>query len=676
MGDNEENYEKCINLDCGSGYFHKKNATHINCSDEKCNLTIDKEICCDKEDKTLNTIGNIIIVFSIITLVIILGLGFYKMSRGNEAGIYSRHYILNLMIKILALIFYIIPLDGLFVTIINKLFKKNWSSFREIAEFPKWGIFQNWMSRTVVITIISFTIAGLGFYLSLTKEMEWLKYIMILIMIGLVSVVLSIMGYDAKKAKNPFPKSGDSGDKRKWLFMETGKYLKYIIGSGIALAILSIVIYLFANNILFTVGGTQILMALLSLVLIGIIYFFVMQNKETSKVIKKNKVYSNLFYIFFLIPCLFHDLIKYIYNELKYTPNVVYGIFLIEIIVIALYMVIPMIQKKIYNNVSVDEEKTNLININIQNLKNEIYILKKQKEKIIGEFSMVGISKNNLKKIKDGGMDSNNEELKLFLLDLDFKEEELINTEYDNNIWEQALIDIGISQQIDFKKGKVSSNILDSAISMVKEKTNKLRGIEIALENKKVKLEKMKEMEGENSVNTGVLLRDPVCLKKETRLNKITTKDIEKYSKYNYNYAISGWFFIRANKSFKNEFKPILNYNNRPKILYNAYNNKLKVVISSGIGLREYIYNDLKLQKWFNIVINYDSGVLDIFIDKKFVSSMNKVLPGDMSPTELIVGGGGVSGGVCNIVIFPNSISKERIDFNYNLLKNRNPPIV
>ena len=81
-------------------------------------------------------------------------------------------------------------------------------------------------------------------------------------------------------------------------------------------------------------------------------------------------------------------------------------------------MVLPIIQKKMYANVSVDEEKSNLVKINIQKLENEIYILKKQKQKIISEFSMAGISKNNLKKIKDDGMDSNEEELKHFLLNL------------------------------------------------------------------------------------------------------------------------------------------------------------------------------------------------------------------------------------------------------------------
>ena len=36
----------------------------------------------------------------------------------------------------------------------------------------------------------------------------------------------------------------------------------------------------------------------------------------------------------------------------------------------------------------------------------------------------------------------------------------------------------------------------------------------------------------------------------------------------------------------------------------------------------------------------------------------------------------GIAGGVCNVLYFPSSMSKERIETNYMFLKNNNPPIV
>jgi len=89
-----------------------------------------------------------------------------------------------------------------------------------------------------------------------------------------------------------------------------------------------------------------------------------------------------------------------------------------------------------------------------------------------------------------------------------------------------------------------------------------------------------------------------------------------------------------------------------------------------------YIIDDVPLQKWVNIVVNYDGGVMDIFMNSKLLASFNNVVP-YMSQDQITIGDiGGISGGVCNVVYFPHSISKERIDINYKTLSNKNPPIV
>jgi hypothetical protein len=91
---------------------------------------------------------------------------------------------------------------------------------------------------------------------------------------------------------------------------------------------------------------------------------------------------------------------------------------------------------------------------------------------------------------------------------------------------------------------------------------------------------------------------------------------------------------------------------------------------------KTFIIDDFPLQKWTNIVVNYDGGILDVFMDSKLLASFNSIVP-YMSQDILSVGyPDGVAGGVCNVVYFPQSISKERIDINYKILSNKNPPIV
>ena len=63
-------------------------------------------------------------------------------------------------------------------------------------------------------------------------------------------------------------------------------------------------------------------------------------------------------------------------------------------------------------------------------------------------------------------------------------------------------------------------------------------------------------------------------------------------------------------------------------------------------------------------------------MNSKLLRSFPSVVP-YMSYDQLTVGeNDGLGGGICNVVYFPVSISRERIIANYNLLKNNNPPII
>jgi hypothetical protein len=151
-----------------------------------------------------------------------------------------------------------------------------------------------------------------------------------------------------------------------------------------------------------------------------------------------------------------------------------------------------------------------------------------------------------------------------------------------------------------------------------------------------------------------------------------------------YNYALSCWFFLHSNPPnfFKNKYYSIINYSNKPNIMYNPVERKLKVFVKTGPNSnnkKEYILRDIKLQKWNNLVINYVDGVLDIFIDAKLVGSYPQTIPYNNTDTVTIghgSPGNGLNGGICNVVFFNNRLKKKRIELNYEYLKNKNPPIL
>ena len=185
-------------------------------------------------------------------------------------------------------------------------------------------------------------------------------------------------------------------------------------------------------------------------------------------------------------------------------------------------------------------------------------------------------------------------------------------------------------------------------------------------------------------IQTGkVLLKEPVYLKNKKYLGQHNDLKLSGYDiQYNYNYAISAWFFIRAQPpnfgaSYR-KYTTILDYGEKPNISYNGIDNSLKITMNNGKNKKPIIYKikDFPLQRWNNIVINYDSGILDVFMNSKLLASFKNVLP-YMSLDNVSVGDdNGIGGGVCNVLYFPRMMTKERISINYNVLKNNNPPIV
>ena len=163
---------------------------------------------------------------------------------------------------------------------------------------------------------------------------------------------------------------------------------------------------------------------------------------------------------------------------------------------------------------------------------------------------------------------------------------------------------------------------------------------------------------------------------------------------FEYQYGISFWFFIHSfppsTNSNYNKFTSILNYGNKPNILYNPNTNTLMITTEQK-GLQElnntvldfddtgnriiYRQNNILLQKWNNMTINYSNGTLDVFLNGKLVKSAIEVVP-YMTLDNLVVGSDrGISGGICNLVYFKKPLNAISISYLYNMVKDKSPPI-
>jgi hypothetical protein len=162
----------------------------------------------------------------------------------------------------------------------------------------------------------------------------------------------------------------------------------------------------------------------------------------------------------------------------------------------------------------------------------------------------------------------------------------------------------------------------------------------------------------------------------------------------NYQYAISFWLFIDAvapnmNASYDKNTS-ILNYGDKPNVLYNGKTNTLIITINQKdlakhenklIDFDEnnnrilYKNSNMLLQKWNNIIINYNGGILDVFLNGELVKSAMEVIPYFTLDNLTIGETNGIKGGICNVIYFNKSLTATNIHYLYNSFKDKNPPV-
>ena len=164
----------------------------------------------------------------------------------------------------------------------------------------------------------------------------------------------------------------------------------------------------------------------------------------------------------------------------------------------------------------------------------------------------------------------------------------------------------------------------------------------------------------------------------------------------NLDYALSFWAFFHSipPESAIDKYYRIISYGNKPGIYFNPIKRKLAITLGIGEklndageveilnGSKQYmlgVIKNIKLQRWNNLVINCNNGVLDIFMNGKLNASYNLDFRNNvfLGNDSVIVGEeNGLDSGICNIVYFSTHVSKTKIKTLYDNLKDKEPPVV
>ena len=150
-----------------------------------------------------------------------------------------------------------------------------------------------------------------------------------------------------------------------------------------------------------------------------------------------------------------------------------------------------------------------------------------------------------------------------------------------------------------------------------------------------------------------------------------------------YRYSISIWVFLHKIEKTDTQ-QVILSYGSLPSLYYNSNEEptlSLEYLDYSleggGKSKKLYVTNRILFQRWNNIVINYNYGTVDLFINNNLVGTYKNVSPQIQDDDLLVVGSGDNSniGGICNVKYYPTPLSASKINTIYTQFNNKDSPI-
>ena len=180
--------------------------------------------------------------------------------------------------------------------------------------------------------------------------------------------------------------------------------------------------------------------------------------------------------------------------------------------------------------------------------------------------------------------------------------------------------------------------------------------------------------------------KGPIYLNNEKNLGVFQNQKLDisttKNPNINYNYAISTWIWINpqpeSTSQAYNKSTSLLNYGNVLNINFNknklefwalstSNENNKEITFGPNEKVKIFEFKNIPYQKWNNVVLNYNGGTLDIFINNILVSSNINITP-VMYYNEVISGANnGINGGIKDLVYYNKVLSKNDIYSIYSI---------
>ena len=169
-----------------------------------------------------------------------------------------------------------------------------------------------------------------------------------------------------------------------------------------------------------------------------------------------------------------------------------------------------------------------------------------------------------------------------------------------------------------------------------------------------------------------VLLSKPIYLNYKKQIGSLLNMEKTHLNSFGLTFD---FFIHQTGEMFEssNE-KDILQYGNYPRITYDTYDGIFRIYLKRGtknseLGTKDislctqetivkvYENEDVPLQRWHNITVNYDHGILDVFMNHELIVTRRDLIPCVHESIISVGDENGLEGGIKNVYYKNNPIS-------------------
>lgn len=526
--------------------------------------------------------------------------------------------------------------------------------------------YENTMSTTLLYIFLFLLV--FFYYLFTANPYGIIKHfrvsVMILCLITVIGFLIFIEYYTKQKIYN--------GDTIKELGINFMKYIYKYSFYLFYFFILSVMIYFFykmiEKGILFTFQYSF-------WVSLGVVILVLsMFTKMTEKVTFDSPTLELMKTIIMYIPCLITDTIDFMKKDYENTPSTVFIVFFILVVYIFLFYFYPFLRNMQY------EQDGILLLGSPSYLNQDILSITSDelKEKIIERrpfydrwFQRAALKQEEKERQKSSPIQlegiREDDSIKLIV------PPDSITYPYYTNKGEKESFTSLANQDAQFINLDIFKKRLQilygSSMDDISEDVAKERMNQFIIDHPSILTlaEKLNYLYSVAFASWDTLMYSPLLLLSE---EKKITQNI-------YHYALTAWVYFQNIDS--REIQLIYSFGSRPSLYYDPVIPALMVIKNYGQPDQKILYKTTEIlyQRWNFIVMNYNYGTLDLFVNNHLVGTYPNVVGYLNSDDMLIVGSSKNKniGGICNMKYYELPIGSRKIDSIYKTFHNKKIPL-